>query len=961
MKILEILILCITAYSIFIFGSCGIDSEPKHTDPINNPVANTLVQNALEKSLLLTSSISDQKKSVSILKKIISEKAFPLATDSLQSLSFHLLGRSYTELSEPDSALHYIDIAIKMRKVGTYNSSDLGLAKSYFNRSLVNYKAIKYKQAIIDILSANKLIEKFPRENELKGKYYTYTGTYYSRTNEPAKAKVYFEQAKNLCKPNTKSLAEYYGEYAVFLKRQSLSEEAINNYDKAIAIYKNLPDGEMKAMSIKLNRFDLFLESKPYQEAAPIYADFLSSFPDSTRYLKNLKRIGHNNLGYENLDHDDLEAAQHNYQQALALASELTKGSHSVILAEAHEGLGDVATKKKAFTKALDHYHRAIQYLSIGFETEDVLALPNLEKHVIINEFVLERIMGFKAEALYAKYQLTKKTKDLESVYKTYQRLDELLIQIRQGYKAAMSRYDLVENTLPYYEQATAVSLQLFEKTEDKKYLENAYNFASKNKAVVMLDGLQDEKAQFAGIPPDLLKKENQLKKEIYNLDVKIYDLKRLKKEDEEIKSLTQERFQKTRTYEDLIKSFEENYPKYFQLKYANNSATNVEAIQKRLPAKTGVLEYFVGEKNIYIFSFSANKNLQCHTVEKPKRFLKDCINYRKSIEKNSMIAINEFSKQSFALYELLVKEPLTQLQVSEEINRLIIVPDDILLQVSFETFFTKRLLKDSGAQWTQQLPILLREYAISYAYSNKLIFEPSVNTRLEKAKYDYVGFGLEYDDYTLEAIKDIQPAQELPQVFRGMGKLVYSDDEVLESAEIMGGKTYINKKATKPNFLKEVKNANILHLVTHGYMSKKSPLNSGLIFTKENEKDDFILRTADVYSMNLTAEMAVLSACHTGSGKVQKGEGMRSLARAFNFAGCPNVTASLWAAPDLSTKKIIVPFYQNIKSGIPKDISLQNAKLNYLDHCRFDMEALPCNWAHLITIGNIDPIAEGR
>ena len=285
------------------------------------------------------------------------------------------------------------------------------------------------------------------------------------------------------------------------------------------------------------------------------------------------------------------------------------------------------------------------------------------------------------------------------------------------------------------------------------------------------------------------------------------------------------------------------------------------------------------------------------------------------------------------------------------------IVPDDILLQVSFETLFTNIIPANQEEEWTDRLPFLLRDYAISYAYSNKLIFEPTVNTRLEKAKYDYVGFGLEYDDYTLEAIKDIQPAQELPQLFRGMGKLTYSDDEVLESAEIMGGKTYINDKATKPNFLKEVKNGNILHLVTHGYMSKKSPMSSGLIFTKENEKEDFILRTADLFSMNLQAEMAVLSACHTGGGKVQKGEGIRSLARAFNYAGCPNVTASLWAAPDLSTKKIIVPFYKFIKSGLPKDVSLQKAKLDYLDNCRFNIEALPCNWAHLITIGNIDPI----
>jgi len=957
MEILKTVLFLITVHGIIVLGSCNPEPN-RQPDLIIDPLADSLVQNAIETTLPLSINPSDQNKAVSILKNIISKKEFPLANDSLKSLAYHLLGRSYIELSELDSALLFVDIAINMRKIGSYSASELGLAKSYFNRSIVNHKRYKHKQAIVDILLAIKLIEKFPKEIELKGQYFRYTGIYYANLNEPAKAKAYFEQAKNLIKPNTEEEAEYYDLYGKFLEKESLLEEALINYDKSLEIYKNLPNTEFRSAPVKFNRFDLLMDLEPYEEAYPLYANFLSTFQDSTNKLKLLKRAGHHNLAWKNYLNDDLEAAENNYQKELILANELTQGSHSVMLAETYEGLGDVATKKNEFSKGLDYYHRAIQYLSIGFETTDVLALPNLEKHLIINDFLLERIMGLKADALYAKYQFTQKTEDLESTHATYKRLDQLLVQIRQGYKAAPSRYELVEKTLPEYEKATRVSLQLYEKKQEKKYLESAYSFATKNKAIVMLDGLQDEQAQFEGIPSDLLKKENQLKKEVYDLDIKIYELKGLKKEgDTEIKNLTKERFQKTRAYEDLIKSYEEDYPKYFQLKYANNSSIDLKDIRKRLPPSAGVLEYFVGEENIYIFSFSAKTGLQYQEVKKPENFVEDCINYRASIEKDSITSIPEFSEKSFALYDLLVKEPLAQLQESAEINRLIVVPDDILLQVSFETFFTSILPADKGPQWTDKLPFLLRDYAISYAYSNKLIFEPSVNTRLEKAKYEYVGFGLEYDDYTLEALKEIQPAQELPQLFRGMGKLAYSDDEVLESAEVMGGKTYINEKATKPNFLKEVKNGNILHLVTHGYMSKEAPLTSGLVFTKKNQKDDFILRTADLYSMSLPAEMAVLSACHTGAGKVQKGEGIRSLARAFNYAGCPNVTASLWAAPDLSTKKIIVPFYKSIKSGLPKDVCLQKAKLDYLDNCRFNIEALPCNWAHLITIGNVDPI----
>lgn len=958
MKKSSFLLLKLAIVYLVLLNSCK--TEPTSTSPIQNPMADSLVLVAIKEAKALPVNSIDQKKATSIINKIILNKNFNLLSDSVQSLSYHTMGVFLYNLAEYDAALSYLDTAIQIRNPETYLFTELDVARSYYVRSFANNKLFKNKNAISDISFANKILEKFPEEKILRGKYYTYTGTYYSNRNEKAKAELYFQQAKELLEPtpNNEEMAEYYSEYGAFLQKQNLSEDAIRAYDQAIAIYKNLPNSEVRSAPIKLNRFDLILKMEPYQVAAPIYTNFLSSFPDSTTNLKNLKRVGHNNLAWESYSNDDLQVSEFNYQKALELATEITKGSHSAILATAHEGLGDVAAKKKKFKESIDHYHRAIRYLCIGFDNPDVLALPDIKKHVIIDESLLERIIGFKTEALADKYKSTGKVEDLEALYATYQGLDDLLIHIRQGYKAAMSRYDLVGKTRPTYEQATQASLQLYEKKKDKKYLESAYNFASKNKAVIMLDGLQDEKAQFAGIPSALLKKENQLKKEIYDLNVDIYELKKLnKEEDSAIKNLKKVRFDKTRKYEDLIKSFEENYPKYYQLKYANNSATDVKEIQKKLSQDVGVLEYFVGDENIYIFNFSASSELHCEIVKKPKNFLKDCVNYRKLIEKDSMTSITEFSKKSFALYDLLIKQPLAHLQASSDIKRLMIVPDDILLQVSFETFFTELLPAESKVQWTDKLPFLLRNYAVSYAYSNKLIFESSVNSRLEKAKNSYVGFGLEYDDYTLEAIKYIQPAQELPQMFRGIGKLMYSDDEVLESAEIMGGKTYINEKATKANFLKEVKNGNILHLVTHGFMSKKSPMNSGLIFTKENEEDDFILRTADLYSMNLSAKMTVLSACHTGGGKIQKGEGIRSLARAFNFAGCPNVTASLWAAPDLSTKKVIVPFYQSLKSGLPKDVSLQNAKLNYLDNCRFNIEALPCNWAHLITIGNIDPI----
>ena len=108
---------------------------------------------------------------------------------------------------------------------------------------------------------------------------------------------------------------------------------------------------------------------------------------------------------------------------------------------------------------------------------------------------------------------------------------------------------------------------------------------------------------------------------------------------------------------------------------------------------------------------------------------------------------------------------------------------------------------------------------------------------------------------------------------------------------------------------------------------------------------------------MKLNSQLSILSACHTGGGKITRGEGVRSIARAFQYAGCPNVTASLWAAPDLSTKSIVVEFLSRVKKGEDIDKALQQSKLEYLDNCRFNREALPYFWSHIITIGSTDAI----
>lgn len=948
-------------FSLFLiclyFISCGSSENSIRDIKSSQEIGrlDSILNSAIERSDSLSKYSSDHASAIDLLKRNLTELNKSNLNAYTYALGHHKLGTYFYRTKEIPKALAHLDTAINLWGKPSELPQKIALANSYYVAAVCHSNESFYSEALKNIQKASTWISEVPDQENTKGNYFAKTGYYFHRLGENVKAAEYFDQANALLDTHGIQRAEYLDYKGRLLEANGKSLDAVKSYEKSIQLYRsNKVDREI-GFAAELNLLGILQNGKPYDEIKKVTLEFLSDFNPESRYLLQEKCLIINNLAYDAYDNNNLLDSRKYYSEALAIAKELSESENTIYHGLAYEGLGDVELGFKNYDTSIEFYHKAIQCLSIGFDSKNINSLPNLKDHVIIHAGDLERMINLKIDAIYEKFLDTKNTDDLKLVLESYRGLDLIWTQMRQGYKAAASRFDLVEKNAQEYEKATNVALELHRLTQEEKYINHAYNFATKNKAIVMLDGLQNEEAKFSNIDEETLGTEIDLKREIYNLDSKIFELSKLSDNKTSLAKYKKERFHKSREYERLIAKMEVDHPSYHQLKYNISKELDYKSQQKNLPNKAAVIEYFVGKDSIYIFSYSKQSPLKILTYRHDKDFDASIEEYCMMNMNTSNKTIEDFSRVSKKVYDLLLKDVIEELD--DSIERLFIIPDGKLMQVSFDVLLTEEINPNGTNDWTMPLPYLLRKYALSYAYNNQLLFDDTKSSLLTERDNSYLGFGLEYDDFTLEGVKNLLPVEVDTAFTRGVGKLVYSVDEILESASIMNGQFFLNEKATRELFLTKATDVGILHLAMHGFVAKEKPLNSGLIFTRRNSEDEFVLKASDLYTMKLEANLSVLSACHTGDGLIEKGEGIRSIARAFNYAGCSNITASLWAAPDLSTKKIILKFFENLKKKQSIDVALQQAKLQYLDQCKFSHEALPHLWSHLLTIGDTGAI----
>ncbi len=161
-----------------------------------------------------------------------------------------------------------------------------------------------------------------------------------------------------------------------------------------------------------------------------------------------------------------------------------------------------------------------------------------------------------------------------------------------------------------------------------------------------------------------------------------------------------------------------------------------------------------------------------------------------------------------------------------------------------------------------------------------------------------------------------------------------------------------LEKEANEEN-LKMVNNPTVVHIATHGFfirsgkkedaetleearnrnVLKNAFMRSGLLLagceTAGTDKEDGILTAEEATILNLeSTELIVLSACETGLGDVESGEGVFGLQRAFRQAGAKTVVMSLWKVSDKATQELMTEFYREWTNGKKKSDAFRAAQL---------------------------------
>jgi len=933
-----------------------------------------------------------EKAAVLYSRNIRTYKVKSSVPDTGLALSYNGMGTLNLLQNKYDDALKDYQLALDAyEKASHTNSSDY--ASTLQNIGIVHSLTGNYEQAEQFFLKSLKVKQGIlkPDDPQLASLYLN-MGRFYQIVRNDSKAIEYMSSAENFYinqnQSNSITAGSLFLNMGVVYIYTADYEKAQSYLDKSLEIITSKAPGNISDLLIIYLNMGYIAEMKGnYTLAKDYYIKGMSigsKLPTSAKVLRRLANVSFK-LG-------DKHGADVHYQQALKGCIEMFGEEHietaltylrygdflgvtgnphakeyldkslelyqksfgpvNIDVSSAYYYIGNYYFILKNYNTALSYFQHSLIAGYPGFTSENISDNPEIITENPNNNQL--NPMTAKATSLFRLYQIdTTRIDLLKNSASSFSLALHMLEMVRSTYQDEDSKLFLSGNEKRTFSNALLAHVKLFEKTNHSDAFEEAFKISEKGKSSILLSHLRDKEAKNIGnIPEELQKQDATIKSEIFFYNKKVHDEILLSNPDQvKIKLWNSKLFDLKRKQEELIKTIEKDFPKYFNLKYDNSVITSAE-IQERLKPNQVIVDYYLSDSILFTFVISkTEKTLLSTTLDSSFNS-----NIEKLRQQLTGKAFNNYTREDYIafvntsseLYKMLLM-PVSSLTKGKE---LIIVPDGELGYLSFDVLLTS--FPDTAKTDYRNLPYLIRESAVSYAPSATTFFDRYSQGK-PKNNGQILAYGPDYSESNKVLVQKNENGKLLSSILTNLDN---SQEEIKNLSNYFKVKSYLGSKATEKSFKQHAPDYRVLHLAMHTVINNENPLYSKLIFYQPegDTTEDGMLNASELINMELHADMAVLSACNTGSGQMRKGEGIMSLSRDFFYAGIPGIVMTSWAVEDRSGVKLMNYFYKYIAEGKARNEALKLAKTDYLSNSD-KLTSHPHYWAAYMNVGDISPI----
>lgn len=734
--------------------------------------------------------------------------------------------------------------------------------------------------------------------------------------------------------------------------------DAITTYEESLQIYRDLNDRQGQAETLEklailygnLNDNLRFLELTG--QALGIYFEM-----DDASGVARVLNIWAAELstdydadGFDTEEFDELAVAFHElmlsfYESALELAQSTGDVDTE---AEVFGNLSRLYANQKNWSVAQDYAQRSLSlyqakgqlsgvaqtFNTIGFIEERsgqiTQALVTYQKALNFAQQVGDRAEIAEIHANLASFH--QQQGDLNSALEQIEAAIAIIEELRQLTPPGQLRQSYFATAQDDYELYLELLMALHDQKPNQGYADRAFQVSESRRARILLEQLTEANVDLrADAFPEDVAREAQLQRQLNRLDQQRIELLNQPSgyQQDTLDAIEDDI---TQTLRELDAA--QNEIRFYSSAYADLTfpePLDLKAVQEQvLDDETLLLEYALGETQSFLFVVS-KANLITYTLPPRTDIEASVEDYLEKLRSPQFKDLGQGQRLS----QMLLGQAQGQLQG----QRLAIVADGKLQLLPFGAL--PNPLGTNVAPLLAQHEIVMLPSATSAAVQkekwakrrrapNKLamfadpVFEKSDPRLGEYASTEIAGDLSQFDSLIRSSCGDFDRLPHTATEAEAILKLV-PDSEAFKAT----GFAATQKTVTQT----DLSQYQIVHLATHGCI-RDNPLLSNLAmsFYQENGKatDSSLLKLQDIYNLELNADLVVLSACETGTGKDIQGEGIVGLTRGFMYAGARRVVVSLWSVSDRATSDLMADYYQQmLEENLEPAAALRQIQLN--------------------------------